>query len=363
MESSPIIPLLRREDFQSVIDGKQTDLYTLANQRGMVVRFTSFGAKIQQIIVPDRDGMPGDVALGYDSIAAVQSGQTSLGAFVGRYANRIGGARFSLDGQTYQLAQNSGPNCLHGGKIGSRLRVFDVRQLDDARAELKLQYRAGEEHFPGNLTSRVIYRVTEDNELSIEYEAVTDAPTVVNFTSHIYFNLAGHGRTGRETTENHLLRVNASQFTPIDANSIPTGEYRAVAGTPLDFTRPQRIGARIDEEWGQFGATQGYDHNLVLEKAPGEYALAASIHDALSGRRMDVLTTEPGLQFFSGNGFTGEAPRDIGKGGTVYRHRAGFCLEPQHFPDSPNKPLFPSTVLRPGERYSGRITYRFGIGE
>lgn len=351
---------LRPEDFDGAVDGKPTGLYTLQNKRGMAVRFISFGAKIQQIVVPDAQGVPGDVALGYDSLATVLTGQTSLGAFVGRFANRIGNARFSLDGQSYQLAQNSGPNCLHGGLKGSRLRVFDVRMLSEAHAELRLQYRAGEEHFPGNLTSRVIYRVTEDNELSIEYEAVTDAPTVVNFTSHIYFNLAGHGRTDRETTENHLLRINASQFTPIDANSIPTGEYRSVAGTPLDFTQSQRIGARIDEAWQQFEQTRGYDHNFVLDKAPGEYALAASVFDPLSGRRMDVLTTEPGLQFFSGNGFTGEAPRDVGKGGTVYRHRAGFCLEPQHFPDSPNKPLFPSTVLRPGERYSGRITYRFG---
>jgi len=363
MQSSPTIPLLKREDFQSIVDGKQTDLYTLQNHRGMVVRFTSFGAKIQQIVVPDRDGVLGDVALGYQSIAQVLTGQTSLGAFVGRYANRIGNARFSLDGQTYELAQNSGPNCLHGGKIGSRLRVFEVRQLDDARAELKLHYRAGEEHFPGNLTSRVIYRVTEDNELSIEYEAVTDAPTVVNFTSHGYFNLAGHGRTDAQTAGNHRLKINASQFTPIDANSIPTGEYRAVAGTPLDFTRPQRIGARADEPWQQFEVTRGYDHNWVLDKAPGEYGLAASVYDPHSGRRMDVLTTEPGLQFFGGNGFTGEAPRDVGKGGAVYGHRAGFCLEPQHFPDSPNKPLFPATVLRPGERFSGRITYRFCIGE
>jgi aldose 1-epimerase len=329
----------------------------------MVVRFTNFGAKVQQIIVPDRDGFLGDVALGYDSIAAVLTGQTSLGAFVGRYANRIGNARFSLDGVSYELAQNSGPNCLHGGKKGSRLRAFDVRQIDGASAELKLQYRAGEENFPGNLTSRVVYRVTDDNELSMEYEAVTDAPTVINFTSHGYFNLAGHGRTDAQTAGRHLLQIRASQFTPIDANSIPTGEYRSVTGTPLDFTRPRPIGERADEPWQQFEQTHGYDHNWILDKAPGEYALAASIYDPLSGRRMDVLTTEPGLQFFGGNGFTGEAPRDIGKAGAVYGHRAGFCLEPQHFPDSPNKPLFPSTVLRPGERFSGKITYRFGIGE
>jgi len=363
MSAPQPIPLLRHEDFAGVIDGKPTGLYTLANRRGMVVRFTSFGAKIQQIIVPDRDGIPGDVALGYQSIAQVLTGQTSLGAFVGRYANRIGGARFSLDGEIYQLAQNSGPNCLHGGKKGSRLRVFDVHQSDGTRAELKLHYRAGEENFPGNLSSRVIYRVTDDNELMIEYEAVTDAPTVVNFTSHGYFNLAGHGRANAQTAGNHLLQIHASQFTPIDANSIPTGEYRAVSGTPLDFTRPQRIAERADQPWEQFEATKGYDHNWVLDKAAGEYGLAASVYDPLSGRRMDVLTTEPGLQFFGGNGFTGEAPRDIGKDGAVYGHRAGFCLEPQHFPDSPNKPLFPSTVLRPGERFSGRITYRFGIGE
>lgn len=352
---------LKPEDFAAEIDGQRTALYTLANKRGMVVRFTSFGAKIQQILVPDRDGTLGDVALGYDSIAAVQSGQTSLGAFVGRFANRIANARFNLDGKTYDLAKNSGPNCLHGGLKGSRLRVFEVRMLDTASAELRLNYADGEEHFPGNLTTRVIYRVTEDNELSIEYEATANATTVVNFTSHGYFNLSGHGLTTRETAENHLLTIHGSRYTPIDGNSIPTGHILPVAGTPLDFTTPHRIGERADAPWEQFAATKGYDHNWVLDKPPGEYGLAATVTDPLSGRRMDVLTTEPGLQFFGGNGFTGQAPRDIGKGGVAYNYRAGFCLEPQHFPDSPNKPMFPSTVLHAGETYRGRITYRFSV--
>ena len=354
---------LQRENFLATIDGRQTDLYTLTNSDGMAVSFTNYGAKIQQILVPDANGVLGDVALGYESIAQVAGGQPSMGAFIGRYAGRIAGGRFSLDGRNYQLAQNSGPNCLHGGAKGSRLRVFDVRQIDAATAELSLVYADGEEGFPGQLRSRVIYRVTEENELSIEYEAATSEDTVVNFTSHVFFNLAGQGRMRRETLENHVLTIAADAFTPIDADLIPTGEIRPVDGTPMDFRQPTRIGERIDADDGQLQATRGYDHNWVLRKPSQVYAMAAELFDPLSGRRMEVWSTEPGLVFYAGTNLTGEAPRDVGKGGELYDSRAGLCLEPAHFADSPNQPGFPSTRLAPGELYCGKISYRFFAGK
>ena len=351
--------LLQRERFQSIVDGAQTDLFTLANSRGMVVKFTNLGAKILQIIVPDRDGAMDDVALGYDDIEAVIHGQTSMGAFIGRCAGRIAGGRFTLDGTPHQLTINSGPNSLHGGARGSRYRVFGVTQIDAATCELRLDYAAGDQGYPGNLQSRVVYQVTEDNALSISYDAGTDAPTIVNFTSHGYFNLAGHVRACEQTLLDHVLTIHASAFTPTDEHLIPTGEVRAVQGTPLDFTVPMRIGARIDDAYLQHPSTQGYDHNWVVNKTPGAQALCAVLYDPLCGREMKVLSTEPGLVFFSGNKFTGETPRDVGKGGAVYQRRAGLCLEPGRFPDSPNHPHFPAVTLRPGERYTGNITYQF----
>jgi aldose 1-epimerase len=352
---------LRRENFAATVDGAQTGLYTIANRAGMQVSFTNLGAKIQQILVPDAQGVLGDVALGYESIAQVQTGQTSLGAFIGRYAGRIAGGRFSLDGREHVLARNSGNNTLHGGTKGSRLRVFSARQLDASSCELLLDYADGEEHFPGKVRTRVIYSVTEDNALEIAYEAQSDAPTVVNFTSHGFFNLAGQGCMNAQTLDEHILTIAARNYTPIDANLIPTGAIAAVAGTPLDFTQPIRVGARLGGSRPEFKDTHGYDHNWVLDKAQGSYGLAATLDDPLSGRRMEVLSTEPGLVFYGGNNLAGESPRDIGKGGEAYGPRAGLCLEPGHFPDSPNQASFPSTVLRPGQTYRGRITYRFSV--
>ena len=360
--SYPPPMLLQRERFQSTVDGAQTDLFTLANSRGMVVKFTNLGAKILQIIVPDRNGAMDDVALGYDSIASVLTGQTSMGALIGRYAGRVGGGRFTLNGTQHQLSINSGINSLHGGAKGSRFRVFGVTQIDAATCELRLDYADGEQGYPGNLKSRIVYQVTEDNALSISYDAVTDAPTIASFTSHGYFNLAGHARACEHTLLDHVLTIHAGTFTPTDEHLIPTGEVRAVRGTPLDFTQPTRIGARIDDAYLQHPSTQGYDHNWVVNKVPGQVdasTLAATLYDPLSGREMKVLSTEPGLVFFSGNKFTGEAPRDVGKGGTVYQRRAGLCLEPGRFPDSPNHPHFPAVTLNPGEHYSGNITYQF----
>lgn len=352
---------LQRERFQSVIDGKPTGLFTLTNKRGMVVRFTSHGAKILQIIVPDRDGTMDDIALGYDSIESVVGGQSSMGAFIGRYAGRVGGGRFTLNGKPHQLGVNSGGNSLHGGIKGSRFRVFDVKQIDAATCELTLDYRDGEEGYPGNLQSRIVYQVTEDNALDIRYDATTDAPTVVNFTSHGFFNLAGHARANEATMNDHVLTIPADTFTPSDENLIPTGELRPVDDTALDFRAPARIGARINDPFLMHPATRGYDYNWVVNKAPGKYGLMATLYSPNLGREMQVLSTEPGLVFYSGNNLAGEVPRDVGKGGKVYHCRTGLCLEPGKFPDTPNQPGFPSAVLNPGERYTGTITYRFSV--
>ena len=354
------VPLLR-ERFQSVVDGNATDLFTLTNRHGMVVRFTNLGAKIIQIIVPDRAGVMDDVALGYDSIDGVVNGQSSMGAFIGRYAGRVGKGRFTLNGEAHQLGVNNGGNSLHGGIKGSRFRVFEVQQIDAATCELKLNYADGEEGYPGNVQSRIVYQMTDDNALDIRYTATTDAPTIVNFTSHGFFNLAGHAAASEATLADHLLQINAAHFTPSDENLVTTGELRSVAGTPLDFRTATRIGARINDPYLMQPATRGYDFNWVVDKAAGEYALAATLYHPASGREMQVLSDEPGLVFFSGNNFAGIAPRDVGKGGHVYHCRAGLCLEPGKFPDTPNQPGFPSAVLHPGETYAGRITYRFAV--
>ena len=350
---------LQRERFQSTVDGCATDLFTIANTRGMVVRFTNHGGKILQIIVADRNGVMDDVALGYDSIASVLTGQSSMGAFIGRYAGRVGGGRFTLNGKAHQLTINSGVNSLHGGVKGSRFRVFDVKQIDAATCELTLDYPDGDQGYTGHVKSHVIYQVTEDNALDIRYEATTDAPTIVNFTSHGFFNLAGHSVASETTTGEHILTIPADTFTPSDDKLITTGELKSVTGTALDFRQPARIGARINDPYLMHPSTRGYDFNWVVNKPLGEYGLAATLYAPATGREMQVLSSEPGLVFFSGNNFTGEAPRDIGKSGKVYHCRAGLCLEPGKFPDTPNQPDFPSAVLNPGETYHGRITYQF----
>jgi len=352
---------LDREKYQKEIDGKKVDLYTLRNRAGMVVKITNWGAKVQQILVPDRDGVLGDVALGYDTIDDLQAGLPSLGAFIGRYANRIGQARFTLNGQEYQLAPNDGPNSIHGGRKGSRFVVFEARQIDDATVQMSYVFKDGEENYPGTVPLRVIYSVTKANEFVVAYDATAvDKATVVNFTTHTYFNLAGQGKGD---VLGHVLTVNADRFTPIDNTLIPTGEIRPVKGTPLDFTAPERLGARIDQDDEQLKLGGGYDHNYVLNKRGNELSFAARVHEPTSGRVMEVWSTEPGMQLYSGNFLQGKVPRDVGKGGAVYTFRSGLCLEPQHFPDSPNKPSFPSTVLNPGERYNGKTIYRFAVGK
>ena len=350
---------LERERYRKEIDGQKVDLYTLENKSGMVVKITNWGAKVQQILVPDKEGVLGDVALGYDSIDQLQAGQSSMGAFIGRYANRIGRAKFTLNGQEYKLAANNGANSLHGGQKGSRFVVFDAKAIDDATVQMSYVFKDGEEGYPGTVPLRVVYSVTDTNEFVVEYHATAvDKATVVNFTTHTFFNLAGQGQGD---VLDHVAIINADNFTPIDETLIPTGEIRPVKDTPMDFTKPEKLGARIAQDYDQLKLGRGYDHNYVLNKNGNEFRFAARVYEPTSGRIMEVWSTEPGLQLFSGNSLEGKVPRDVGKGGAVYAFRTAFCLEPQHFPDSPNKPNFPSTVLNVGDRYAGKTVYKFAV--
>ena len=346
---------IKREAFQKEVDARPTDLYTLKNGTGMVVKITNQGAKIVQILVPDKSGQLGDVVLGYETVDQYVAGRASYGAIIGRYANRIAKGRFTLNGQEYQLPVNNGPNHLHGGR-GSHFRVWDAKQIDDRSVRLTYVFKDGEEGYPGNTTLTVVYTVTDDQELKIAYEAVTDKPTVINFTNHAFFNLAGEGKGD---ILGHELTINADRFTPIDATSIPTGELRAVTGTPFDFTRPMKIGARISNADEQLKFGTGYDHNFVLNKAGSGPSFAARLADPASGRVMEVYTTEPGMQLYTGNFNTGKPPADVGKGGKPYNFREAVCLETQHFPDSPNKANFPTTVLNPGQTFTSTTIYKF----
>lgn len=349
---------MKRAHFRTQVDGNPVDLYTIRNRRGMAASITNLGAKVLQVLVPDARGRLGDIALGYDTVEQVQAGQASIGAFIGRYANRIAGGRFSLDGREYRVTVNDGPNSLHGGVKGSRFVVFDAKQLDATSVQMTYTFRDGEEGFPGTVPLRVVYRITEDDALDIEYDAVSvELPTVVNFTSHVFWNLAGHDAGD---VLGHVLQVNAERFLPVDATLIPTGERRRVKGTPLDFTRPRTLRARIDAGDQQLRLGNGYDHHYVLKrKSVDGLELAARIAEPASGRVMEVWTTEPGLQLYSGNHLEGRRPRDVGKGGALYERRGAFCLEPSHFPDSVHQPDFPSTRLAAGEWYRGKIVYRF----
>ena len=345
---------LDRAKFQKEIDGKHVDLYTIKNNKGMIVRITNYGARVEQIVVPDRTGKLGDVALGYESIDQVVNGQGSMNAFVGRYANRIAKGKFTLDGKQYQLAINNPPNTLHGGEKGSRFVVFDAKQLNDSSVQMTYIYKDGEENFPGTLMSRVVYSVTDDNSLVISYDAVAvDKPTVVNFTSHIFFNLAGQGNGD---ILGHELMISSDRITPVDATLITTGEFRSVTGTPMDFREPKAIGSRINQDYDQLKYGPGYDVNYVLNKTGSELSLAARVREPKTGRVLEVFTTEPGVQFYSGNFLDGTL---TGKQGHVYKLRYGFCLETQHYPDSPNEPSFPSTILRPGQTYHSTTVYKF----
>jgi len=348
---------MKKQPFGKTEDGRSVDLYTLTNKSGMEVAITNFGGIVVALKVPDRNGKLDDVVLGYDNLDGYTSNTAYFGAIIGRYGNRIAHGEFALDGVTYRLPQNDGDNTLHGGKVGFNKRVWTVKDVSGSPGPaLELTYlsKDGEEGFPGNLNVRVVYTLTDKSELRIEYFATTDKPTVVNLTNHSYFNLAGQGNGD---ILGHEVVLHANRFTPVDQALIPTGELRPVKGTPFDFTKPTAIGARMNQEDQQLKVGRGYDHNWVLNSGGrGGLSRAAEAYDAKSGRVLDVLTTEPGIQFYTGNFLDGTIH---GKGGKVYNLRYGFCLETQHFPDSPNHPSFPPTLLKPGQEYRSTTVFKF----
>jgi aldose 1-epimerase len=349
-------PGVERGDFGKTPDGRAVEVYTLTNRRGAEARVITYGATLVSLKVPDRRGRIADVTLGYDDLAGyIDDPSTYFGATVGRYANRIARGRFALDGVEYVLATNNGPNHLHGGVRGFDKVVWEARPLNvRGAAALRLTYlsRDGEEGYPGALSVAVTYTLTDSDELRIDYRATTDKDTVVNLTNHTYFNLAD---AGAGDILGHVLTINASRFTPTDATAIPTGELRSVRGTPFDFTRPAAIGSRIGRPDEQLKFGKGYDHNFVLDGRAGRLRRAAEAYEPKTGRVLEVWTTEPGVQLYTGNYLSGRR----GKGGATYAFRHGFCLETQHFPDSPNEPGFPTTVLRKGRTFRSTTVYKF----
>jgi aldose 1-epimerase len=356
--SNPSGPVqVSRRSFGQSPDGKEVSLFSLRNSKGAEALICNYGGIVTSLKVPDRNGTLGDVVLGYDNLADYIKDSPYFGALIGRYGNRIARGKFTLDGKEYTLVTNNYPNALHGGRKGFDKVVWEPTVLTGPEGPgLKLTYlsKDGEEGYPGNLSVTVVYTLTEDNALKVEYTASTDKDTVVNLTQHSYFNLAG-----KDSILNHAVMIPADKFTPVDSTLIPTGELRPVEGTPFDFRTPTVIGARIkqDDEQLKFGG--GYDHNWVINKPMGEMGLMARVTEPTTGRVMEVLSTEPGLQFYSGNFLDGTLK---GKGGWVYQFRSAFAMEPQHFPDSPNKPEFPSVVLKPGQVYHNAIIYKFSTG-
>lgn len=346
-----------KQPFGKTADGQQADLYTLTNAHGLQAQITNYGAIVTRLFVPDRTGKLEDVVLGYDSLEDYIKETPYFGAIVGRYGNRIAGGHFTLDGKSYQLAtNNNGVNHLHGGNKGFDKVIWQAEPIEGPEAvALKLTYvsKDGEEGYPGTLKATVIYSLTNNDELKIQYLATTDKATPVNLTHHGYWNLTGGAK--RDILD-HELMLNADRFTPVDETLIPTGELRPVEGTPFDFRNPTAIGARINGDDQQLKYGKGYDHNWVLTRKGEGTSLAARVVEPSSGRIMEVYTTEPGVQFYAGNFLDGH---NIGKGGVAYKHRYGLCLETQHFPDSPNHPNFPSTILKPGQEYRTTTTYKF----
>jgi len=349
--------VIKKEFFGKIQDG-QVDLYTITNAHGMELRVTNYGGIIVSLRVPDKNGSVADVVLGYDNLDGYAKNPAYFGAIVGRYANRIANGAFTLDGAVYQLAKNNGPNSLHGGLKGFDKVIWHAEPFTNEQGSgLILTYTSkdGEEGYPGNLKTKVTYTLTDQNELRIDYEATTDKATPVNLTSHSYFNLAGEGSGDILKQE---LTLNADRFTPVDQTLIPTGELRPVKGTPLDFTKPTPVGARINDNYEQLLIAHGYDQNFVLNRKDDDLLLAARVHEPGSGRILEVYTTEPGVQLYTGNFLDGTI---TGKHGHVYNQHAALCLETQHFPDSPNHANFPSTILRPGKTFRSRTVYRFSV--
>ena len=347
---------MKKEAFGKTPAGTAVDLYTLTNAKGVEARIITYGGIVVSLKVPDRNRKFDDVVLGYDNLEGYIKNNPYFGALIGRYGNRIAKGKFTLNGVEYTLAKNNGENHLHGGIKGFDKVVWKASQVRGKNgAALQLTYlsKDGEEGYPGNLSVTAIYTLTDNNEVRIDYSATTDKDTILNLTNHSYFNLAGPGTT---SILGHEVMINADRFTPVDKTLIPTGELRSVRGTPMDFTKPTTIGARIEQQDEQLIFGMGYDHNWVLNNSNGQLGLAARVYEPTTGRVMEVYTTEPGMQFYTGNFLDGTI---TGKGGKVYHRRYGFCMETQHFPDSPNKPNFPSVVLKPGQKYTQTTIYKF----
>src|SRR5688572_12008035 len=349
---------VKREPFGKMADGKAVERFTLTNANGIELKAISYGGIITSLRVPDRSGRFDDIVLGFDSLDGYLKDHPFFGAIIGRYGNRIAKGAFPLDGKTYKLAANNGPNHLHGGNKGFDKVLWTVEPVTGRNAIAFTRTSPdGEEGYPGNLRVQVTYTLTDANELIVDYRATTDKATPVNLTQHSYFNLAGQASGD---ILGHQLMLNADRYTPVDDTLIPTGELAPVAGTPFDFRKPTPIGARINTDHPQLKAGKGYDHNWVLNRKGGGLALAARVHEPKTGRTLEVVTTEPGIQFYAGNFLDGTL---TGKGGAVYKHRTGFCLETQHYPDSPNQPKFPTTTLKPGAEYRTRTVFTFGVAK
>lgn len=346
---------LKRADFQTEVDGKQTDLFVLKNKNGMEVCITNFGGRMVSIMVPDRDGKMQDVVLGFDSIQDYIKYPTDFGATIGRYANRINQGKITVDSVTYQLPQNNYGHCLHGGPRGFQYQVFDARPLGEHSLELTYLSKDGEEGFPGNLTCKVIFTLTDDNAIDIRYSAETDRSTVVNLTNHSYFNLDGNPSL---TNSDYLLTIDADAYTPVDSTFMTTGEVASVEGTDMDFRQPTAIGTRINNDFLQLKYGKGYDHNWVLNTRCDDSRACTTLESPRTGIVLDVYTNEPGIQFYAGNFLDGTV---TGKKGIVYNNRAAVCLETQKYPDTPNKPEWPSALLKPGEKYDSHCVYKFSV--
>ena len=348
---------LLQSNFQMEVNGKKTDLYTLRNKNNMEVCITNFGGRVVSVMVPDKDGQMRDVVLGFDSIQDYVSKPSDFGASIGRYANRINQGKFTLDGTEYQLPQNNYGHCLHGGPQGFQYRVFDAVQPNPQELELTYVAEDGEEGFPGNITCKVLMKLTDDNAIDIRYEAETDKPTIVNMTNHSYFNLDGDAARN----EAHLLTIDADYYTPVDSTFMTTGEIAPVEGTPMDFRTPTPVGARInDYDFVQLKNGNGYDHNWVLNTKGDVTRKCATLESPLTGIVLDVYTNEPGIQVYAGNFLDGSL---TGKKGITYNQRASVCLETQKYPDTPNKPEWPSAVLRPGEKYMSQCIFKFSVNK
>jgi aldose 1-epimerase len=344
---------LTHGEFGRLHDGTPVAIYTLTNGHGVEARITTYGGRLVGLLAPDRTGTKADVILGFDSVDGyVANPGPFFGALIGRYGNRIGGAKFSIDGVEYKVDKNDGANSLHGGAHGFDKRVWTAKELPDGGLELTYLSKDGEEGYPGNLKATVTYHLSDANELKIDYRATTDKTTVVNLTNHAYFNLKG---AGSGDILGHVMMISANRYTPVDSGLIPTGELRSVDGTPFDFRKPTAIGGRIGDNDEQLKLGKGYDHNWVLNRQGNGLQLAARVEEPLSGRVLEVLTTEPGVQFYTGNFLDGTIKAKAAK---IYGLRSGFCLETQHFPDSPNKPQFPTTMLKPGEQYRSTTIFK-----